>query len=127
METSKASPPGGTDLGQIWITAVQNYEQKTRKKLGVDDAENTEQVKAGLGTVLDKFKRHRQDPAKKDALTTKLKDCASKSISTIHKILQGIEILGDAASAFPPAMPAGLIFSALDHVLDTFQRVTADY
>jgi fungal STAND N-terminal Goodbye domain len=136
MDMSDARP-GGTELGQIWITAVRNYEQKTGKKLfadaengkrlGVDDAENTDQIKAGLGNVLDKFKRHRQDPAKKDALSTKLKDCAGKSISTIQKILQGIEVLGDAASAFPPAMPASLIFSALDHVLDTFQRVTADY
>lgn len=126
-KSSIRAPAGGTDLGQIWITAVRNYEQKTGKKLGVENAENAEEVKAGLDKVLDKFKRHRQDPAKKDAFATKLKNCCGQSISTIHKILQGIEVLGDAASAFPPAMPAGLIFSALDHVLDTFQRVTADY
>jgi hypothetical protein len=121
------TPPGGSDLGQIWMTAVQNYEKKTGKKLGVQGAVNSEEVKAGLDKVLDKFKRHRQDPAKKDAITTKLKNCCGKSVTTIHKILQVVEVLGNAASAFPPAMPAGLIFSALDHVLDTFSRVTADY
>jgi hypothetical protein len=127
MDKDITAPPRGTDLGQIWITAVHNYEQKTGKKLGLQGAENTEQVKAGLDTERHKFTIHRQDPAKKAAFTTKLKNCCGKSISTIQKIIQGVEVLGNVAAAFPPAMPASLIFSALDHVLDTFQRVTADY
>ncbi|KAL2866935.1 prion-inhibition and propagation-domain-containing protein [Aspergillus lucknowensis] len=112
-----------SDLAQLWRSAVQEYEQRTKKSLHLAQFRTMEQVMKGTEGLSNNFKEFRHDKSKTDNVRTAFKN----NMGLIEKVVNTIQVVGGAASAFPPAMPASLIFTAFGQVMESFATVSADY
>ncbi|KUL81942.1 hypothetical protein ZTR_10354 [Talaromyces verruculosus] len=77
----------------------------------------------GAEGLSNEFKDVRHDRSKTDNVRTAFKN----NLWLIQKIVNTVQVVGNAASAFPPAMPASLIFKAFGQVMQSFATVSADY
>ncbi|CRL18879.1 Ribosomal protein S16, conserved site [Penicillium camemberti] len=112
-----------SDLAQLWQRAVEDYEKRTKKSLHLGKFSNIDQIMKGTEGLSNDFKDFRHDRSKTDNVRTALKN----NLFLIEKVVKTVEVVGSAASAFPPAMPASLIFTAFGQVMQAFASVSADY
>ncbi|KAJ5668369.1 uncharacterized protein N7477_006939 [Penicillium maclennaniae] len=112
-----------SDIAQLWQRAVEDYEKQTKKSLHLAQFSNIDQIMKGTEGLSNEFKDFRHDRSKTDNVRTALKN----NLWLIQKVVNTVEVVGNAASAFPPAMPASLIFTAFGQVMQSFASVSADY
>ncbi|KAB8070015.1 prion-inhibition and propagation-domain-containing protein [Aspergillus leporis] len=112
-----------SDIAQLWQRAVEDYEKRTKKSLHLAQFSNIDQIMKGTEGLSNEFKDFRHDRSKTDNVRTALKN----NLWLIQKVVNTVEVVGSAASAFPPAMPASLIFTAFGQVMQSFATVSADY
>ncbi|QKX60583.1 uncharacterized protein TRUGW13939_07728 [Talaromyces rugulosus] len=115
--------PAASDLAQLWQAAVQDYEKTTGKSLRLGQFRSMEEVIGGTEDLSNKFKGFRDDKSK----VAKVRTAFKNNMWLIQTIVNTIQTVGNTASAFPPAMPASLIFSAFGQVMQSFADVSADY
>ncbi|KAL2811466.1 prion-inhibition and propagation-domain-containing protein [Aspergillus granulosus] len=120
-----SQPPtnGGSGIAQLWQAAIQDYEKATGKMLQLGQFQDMEGVMAGTESLSKNFAEFRSDQSKVARVRTALKN----NLWLIQRIVNTVQTVGNAASAFPPAMPASLIFSAFGQVMQSFSDVSADY
>ncbi|CAI6095944.1 unnamed protein product [Clonostachys chloroleuca] len=127
-----------SDIARLWQEAVADYEKTTKKSLHLAGRfSNIDQIMKGTEGLSNEFKEFRHDRSKTDNVRTAFKN----NLWLIQKVVNTVEVVGDAASrsvfadadadadyqAFPPAMPASVIFTAFGHVMQSFASVSADY
>ncbi|PGH06953.1 hypothetical protein AJ80_08085 [Polytolypa hystricis UAMH7299] len=112
-----------SDIAQLWRRAVEEYEKRTKKSLHLAQFSNIDQIMKGTEGLSNEFKDFRHDRSKTDNVRTALKN----NLWLIQKVVNTLEVVGNAASAFPPAMPTSLIFTAFGQVMQSFASVSADY
>ncbi|CAI7644463.1 unnamed protein product [Penicillium viridicatum] len=112
-----------SDIAQLWQRAVEDYEKTTKKSLQLTQFSNIDQIMKGTEGLSNEFKDFRHDRSKTDNVRTAFKN----NLWLIQKVVKTVEVVGNAASAFPPAMPASLIFTAFGQVMQSFASVSADY
>ncbi|OQD71814.1 hypothetical protein PENPOL_c001G01933 [Penicillium polonicum] len=112
-----------SDIAQLWQRAVEDYEKTTKKSLQLAQFSNIDQIMKGTEGLSNEFKDFRHDRSKTDNVRTAFKN----NLWLIQKVVKTVEVVGNAASAFPPAMPASLIFTAFGQVMQSFASVSADY
>ncbi|CAG8950026.1 hypothetical protein HYFRA_00004360 [Hymenoscyphus fraxineus] len=96
-------------LGKLWSEAIATYERKTNQSLRLGQMKNLDEVIKGTEKETKRFGGFRHDKG------------------WIQKVVKIAEVAGKAAGAFPPAMPAGLIFCAFGQVMNSFNDMSADY
>lgn len=116
-----------SDLSALWEAAVAEYDAKRLKEkqqpLRSAPFRSMEQVMKGTENSMANFKDFRNDGSK----VAKVRTVFKNNLWLIQKAVNTIQIVGSAASAFPPAMPASLIFAAFGQVMQSFGQVSADY
>ncbi|KAF2014213.1 hypothetical protein BU24DRAFT_492906 [Aaosphaeria arxii CBS 175.79] len=112
-----------TDLGALWTKAILDYKNKTGTDLTHMKAMSMSQVQQNAEGSMQKFKSFRHGGGKMD----KVRTAFGNHLDAMQKCMAGIEAVGAAAGAFPPAMPVGLIFMAAGRLLAAFAGVKADY
>lgn len=113
-----------SDIARLWQEAVADYEKTTKKSLHLAGRfSNIDQIMKGTEGLSNEFKDFRHDRSKTDNVRTAFKN----NLWLIQKVVNTVEVVGNAASAFPPAMPASVIFTAFGHVMQSFASVSADY
>ncbi|KIM98745.1 hypothetical protein OIDMADRAFT_57090 [Oidiodendron maius Zn] len=112
-----------SDLAQLWQAAVEDYEKTTKKSLRLEQFRSMDAIMNGTEGLSNKFKDFRDDKSKVAKVRTALKN----NMWLIQKIVNAVQVVGGVASAFPPAMPASLIFTAFAQVTQSFADVSADY
>ncbi|KAL6230706.1 hypothetical protein BDW75DRAFT_221944 [Aspergillus navahoensis] len=112
-----------SDLAQLWQRAVEDYEKKTKKSLRLAPSTNIDHIMDGTEGLSNQFQDFRHDQSKTDNVRTAFKN----NLWLIQKVVDTVQVVGNAASAFPPAMPASLIFTAFGQVMQSFATVSADY
>ncbi|KAL6229198.1 hypothetical protein BDW75DRAFT_250013 [Aspergillus navahoensis] len=112
-----------SDLAQLWQSAVKDYEKRTKKRVRLAQFSNVNQIMKDTEGLSNKFEDFRHDRSKTDNVRAAFKN----NLWLIQKVLDTVQVVGTAASAFPPAMPASLIFTAFGQVMQTFATVSADY
>ncbi|KAL3455859.1 prion-inhibition and propagation-domain-containing protein [Aspergillus heterothallicus] len=112
-----------SDIAQLWQKAVEDYEKRTKKSLHLAQFSSIDQIMKGTESLSNDFKEFRHDKSKTDNVRTALKN----NLWLMQKVVNTVEAVGTAASAFPPAMPASLIFTAFGQVMESFATVSADY
>ncbi|KAA8642623.1 hypothetical protein EYZ11_009034 [Aspergillus tanneri] len=112
-----------SDLAQLWQSAVDDYEMRTKKSLRLAQLGNIDQIMKSTEGLSSEFKEFRHDRSKVDKVRTAFKN----NLWLIQKVVNTVQVVGGAASAFPPAMPASLIFTAFGQVMQSFATVSADY
>ncbi|KAJ5675625.1 hypothetical protein N7462_008522 [Penicillium macrosclerotiorum] len=126
MTIQQQSNPSGqpdSDLAELWQTAVKSYEETTGKSLRLGSSNTMDDVMQATEGLSTKFKDFRDDKSKVSKVRTAFKN----NMWLIKDIVGAVQQVGNAASAFPPAMPASLIFSVFGHVMQSFSDVSADY
>ncbi|KAJ5300978.1 uncharacterized protein N7443_005980 [Penicillium atrosanguineum] len=112
-----------SDLAQLWHAAVEEYEEATGQSLRMGSFKNMDDVMKGTEGIYMKFKDFRDDTSK----VAKVQSALKNNMWLIQNIIHILQNLGNAASAFPPAMPASLIFTAFGQVMQSFADASADY
>lgn len=112
-----------TDLGALWTNAVKDYMKKTGNNLDHLQARSISDVINVTEGSLKAFGGFRHDDGKVD----NVRSAFSRQLEDIQKVVSGLEMIGTAAGAFPPAMPVGIVFAACGHLLSPFASVKADY
>ncbi|KAL6811852.1 WD40-repeat-containing domain protein [Trichoderma camerunense] len=111
-------------LAALWESAVVEYTKNTGKNLCMDRSRTMADVMRDTRQKLEAFEAYRHSNTKTD----KVRSAFSRNLETIHKVLIGVNMVGNGAGLiFPPAMPASLLFSAFGYVLQSFSDVSADY
>ncbi|KAF1951108.1 hypothetical protein CC80DRAFT_553779 [Byssothecium circinans] len=125
MPSTKIAPAqkGTTDLGALWKKAVEDYMKKTGKDMSHMRAQSVDQVMKKTEKSMEAFGGFRHKGDKID----KVRSAFGRQLGNIQKCVDGLQVVGTALGAFPPAMPVGLVFAACGHLLDAFARVTDDY
>ena len=109
MERTVTSNDAITDIGMLWEQAVRDYNKNEKTPLQFDKAGGNMQAAMKKIEAAEKsFKNHRHNKSRGDKVRTTL----GNSLGCIQKCIDGMQMIGSAASAFPPAMPVELIFSA---------------
>ncbi|KAL5335584.1 prion-inhibition and propagation-domain-containing protein [Aspergillus crustosus] len=112
-----------SDIALLWQRAVEDYEKRTKKSLHLAQASRIDQIMKGTEGLSNEFKDFRHDRSKTENVRTAFKN----NMWLIQKVVDTVQVVGNAASAFPPAMPASLIFTAFGQVMQSFASVSADY
>jgi fungal STAND N-terminal Goodbye domain len=120
-----------SDLAQLWQSAVEDYEKKTKKSLRLAKFGSIDEVMKGTEGLSNNFKEFRHDQSKVDTVRTAFRN----NLGLIQKVVDTVQVVGNVASvrledkastdgsitdrlqAFPPAMPASLIFTAFGQVM----------
>ncbi|GKZ25081.1 hypothetical protein AbraIFM66951_005288 [Aspergillus brasiliensis] len=114
---------GGSSIAHLWQDAIAEYEKATGKSLRLGQFQTMDDVMAGTEGMSNNFSDFRSDKSKVGKMRTAFKN----NMWLIQGIVNTIQTVGNAASIFPPAMPASLIFSAFGQVMESFSTVSADY
>lgn len=120
-----------SDIAQLWQTAVEDYEKRTKKSLRLGHFGNIDEIMKGTEGLSNDFKEFRHDQTKVDKVRTAFRS----NLWLIQKVVDTVQVAGNVASvrledkertygsitdrlqAFPPAMPAHLIFTAFGQVM----------
>jgi hypothetical protein len=109
-----------SDLASLWAKAVQEYERKTKAKVSELASQRTDQIARKLSDVMDTAEEDSKkfmDWRHKKSKTSQARSLIGQHLDGISKCLSGIEMIGNAAAVFPPAMPATIVFAACSRVL----------
>ncbi|KAF2265868.1 hypothetical protein CC78DRAFT_567200 [Lojkania enalia] len=112
-----------TDLAALWSRAIRDYEKRTGVNTRHMEAHSIMDVKDGAESSLQRF----QDSRHKGDGVDKIRTAFGNQLDGIQKCWRGIEMVANAAGAFPPAMPVGVLFAACGRVLGAFAAVKADF
>ncbi|PYI26439.1 hypothetical protein BP00DRAFT_430361 [Aspergillus indologenus CBS 114.80] len=123
IEPASNASAEASDLAQLWQGAVEDYEKRTGKNLRLGQFRSMNEVMTGTEGLATRFKDFRDDKSKMAKVRTALKN----NMWIIQKVVNTIQTVGTAVSAFPPAMPASLIFTAFGQVMQSFADTSADY
>lgn len=102
-----------TDLGSLWKRAIDDYFEKTGKNLSHMKAQNIGAVMDMTKDSMQTFQGKRHNGEKVD----KVRSAFGRHLGGMQMCMRGIQAVGNAAGAFPPAMPVGIIFAACGHLL----------
>lgn len=83
-----------SDLAQLWQSAVEDYEKRTKKSLRLAQLSNIDQIMKGTEGLSDEFKDFRHDRSKTDNMRTAFKN----NLWLIQKIVNTVQVVGNAAS-----------------------------
>jgi len=83
-----------SDLAQLWQTAVEEYEKRTKKKLGLGQFGTIEEVIKGTESLSNNFKDFRHDKSKTD----KVRSAFKNNLWLIQKVVNTVQMVGNAAS-----------------------------
>ncbi|KAJ5986997.1 hypothetical protein N7451_011362, partial [Penicillium sp. IBT 35674x] len=111
------------DLAQLWQAAVEEYEEATGRSLQMGRLSSMDAIMKGTEGIFMRFKNFRDDTSK----MAKVRSAFKNNMCLIQNIIRIVQNFGNAASGFPPAMPATLIFTAFGQVMQSFADVSADY
>jgi hypothetical protein len=112
-----------TDLGALWTQAVEAYQKKTGLDLKLDNVRTMQDVMNATEGQMKKFGGFRNSETK----VGKVRHAFGSQIGNMQKVMNGIQMVGQAASAFPPAMPVGIVFAACGHLLNVSVRDDSGY
>ncbi|KAJ5553085.1 hypothetical protein N7494_002463 [Penicillium frequentans] len=112
-----------SDIAQLWQAAVEEYEEATGRSLQMGRLDSMDAVMKGTEGIFMRFKNFRDDTSK----VAKVRSALKNNMFLIQNIIDIGQNFGNAASGFPPAMPASLIFTAFGQVMQSFADVSADY
>ncbi|ORY05487.1 hypothetical protein BCR34DRAFT_604521 [Clohesyomyces aquaticus] len=118
-----APPSEESDLASLWARAVTDYEKKTGSKLSHMKVASLSQVMDGAQNSLERFQDKRHDGGKVD----RVRNAFGNHLDGMQKFMAGVEAIGAAAGAFPPAMPVGIVFMAAGRLLSAFAGAKADF
>ncbi|KAL6890079.1 hypothetical protein GGI43DRAFT_416335 [Trichoderma evansii] len=83
-----------SDLTQLWQSAVEDYEKRTKKSLRLAQFSNIDQIMKGTEGLSNEFKDFRHDRSKTDNVRTAFKN----NLWLIQKIVNTVQVVGNAAS-----------------------------
>ncbi|PVI00627.1 hypothetical protein DM02DRAFT_671848 [Periconia macrospinosa] len=112
-----------TDLGVLWTKAVDDYMQKTGNNVAPMRSQSLNDVMEATSKEMKAFGGRRHDGGKVD----KVRSAFQRHLAGMQKCMNGLEMVGAAAGAFPPAMPVGIVFSACGRLLSAFAAASAQY
>ncbi|PLB51560.1 hypothetical protein P170DRAFT_471495 [Aspergillus steynii IBT 23096] len=112
-----------SDLAQLWQQAVEDYEKRTKRSLRLAKSHDINDIMQSTEGLSLEFKEFRHDRSKVEKVRTAFKN----NMWLIEKVVNTVNVVGSSTSAFPPAMPACLIFTAFGQVMESFATVSADY
>lgn len=114
MALQHASPRSdSTDLGVLWTRAVSDYVQKTGSNVEHLRSQSLSDVMEVTSKEMKSFGGRRHDGGKVD----RVRSAFQRHLGGMQKCMDGLEMVGAAAGAFPPAMPVGIVFSACGRLL----------
>ncbi|KAF1958308.1 hypothetical protein CC80DRAFT_559231 [Byssothecium circinans] len=119
-------PEEATDLASLWSRAVKEYESTTNADLSKMKAQSTEHVVRNVTEMMDEVEK-RSDKFlsfrhKKDKVS-KAREAIGKHLDSMQTCVDGISMIGAAASVFPPALPVNLVFAACGRVISAFMDI----
>ncbi|CAN9079880.1 unnamed protein product [Alternaria alternata] len=123
MATKVSQRSAQTDLGRLWAEAIRDYNARTKEDLSALGARSITEVMRQIDTDMKKFKGFRDDGSKMSSFRSAMGD----HLGDFQKCIDGFAAVGAAVSAFPPAMPVGLVFTAASRLISAFAGVRAEY
>ncbi|CAN9275607.1 unnamed protein product [Alternaria alternata] len=123
MATKVSQQSAQTDLGRLWAEAIRDYNARTKEDLSALGARSVAEVMRQTDTDMKKFKGFRDDGSKMSSFRSAMGD----HLGDFQKCIDGFAAVGAAVSAFPPAMPVGLVFTAASRLISAFAGVRAEY
>ncbi|KAI4644660.1 uncharacterized protein J4E78_009479 [Alternaria triticimaculans] len=123
MATRIVQPSTSTDLGRLWRGAIRDYKERTGEDLSTMAVGNVTDVMRQTTVVMNEFKGFRDDGTKKANFRSAMGD----HLGNLQTCIDGFAAVGACVSAFPPAMPVGLVFTAASRIISAFAGVRADY
>lgn len=113
MATKIVQPSTSTDLGRLWRGAVRDYKERTGEDLSTMGVRNVADVMRQTNAAMDEFRGFRDDGSKKASFRSAMGD----HLGDLQLCIDGFAAVGAAVSAFPPAMPVGLVFTAASRLI----------
>ena len=113
MATKIAQQSAQTDLGRLWAEAIRDYNARTKEDLSALGARSITEVMRQTDTDMKKSKGFRDDGSKMSSFRSAMGD----HLGDFQKCIDGFAAVGAAVSAFPPAMPVGLVFMAASRLI----------
>ena len=102
-----------TDLGTLWTRAVNDYVCKTGANLSRMQTQNIGDIMNDATNQEEGFTLFRRKGDK----SSKAREILGKHLGGMQKCMDGIQMVGNAAAVFPPAMPITIVFAACSRVL----------
>ena len=113
MATKVSQQSAQTDLGRLWAEAIRDYNVRTKEDLSALGARSVAEVMRQTDTDMKKFKGFRDDGSKMSSFRSAM----GNHLGDFQKCIDGFAAVGAAVSAFPPAMPVGLVFTAASRLI----------
>lgn len=118
MSSKELTSDSPSDLATLWTNAVKDYNAKTGLDLRLETVTTMEDVMKVTNGEMNKFGGFRRDDESKAKIAAAaVRSAFSRHIGDMQKVMACIQQVGEAAAAFPPAMPVGIVFAACGHVL----------
>ena len=92
--TNSADREAVSDLAQLWETAVEEYEKRTKKSLRLTQFRSVEDIMKGTEGLSNEFKEFRHDQSKSDKVRTAFKN----NMWIVQKVVNTVQVVGNAAS-----------------------------
>jgi hypothetical protein len=86
-----------SNLTQLWQSAVEDYEKRSKKSLQPTQFNNIDQIMKGIEGLSNEFKEFRHDRTKTDNVRTAFKN----NLWLIQRVVNTVQVVGDAASVCP--------------------------
>jgi hypothetical protein len=83
-----------SDVAQLWQSAVEDYEKRTKKRLRLAQFSNVDQIMTGTEGLSNEFENFRHDQSKIDNVRTAFKN----NLWQIQKVVNTVQVIGTAAS-----------------------------
>jgi hypothetical protein len=83
-----------SNLTQLWQSAVEDYEKRSKKSLQPTQFHNIDQIMKGMEGLSNEFKEFRHDRTKTDNVRTAFKN----NLWLIQRVVNTVQVVGDAAS-----------------------------
>jgi hypothetical protein len=109
MARKIAQQSTSTDLGRLWADAIKDYNACTGDNLSAMGARNLDEVLQQTDAARFSFDGFRHDDCSK---VSRFRSAMGDHLGDFQTCFDAVAAVGAAASAFPPAMPVGLIFTA---------------
>jgi hypothetical protein len=118
MATKTAQQSTTTDLGRLWAQAIEDYNVTTGEKLSAMGARNVAEVMQRTDADMKNFSGFRHDGGRK----SRFRSAMAKHLGDLQTCMDTCAAVGAAVSAFPPAMPVGLVFTAVSGLISVSHK-----
>lgn len=102
-----------TDLAVLWERTVNEYIKRTGEDISRLQGKSMSEIKMKAENDNESFVHFRHYGDKTD----KVRTAFGNHLDNMQRCVDGIAVLGNAASAFPPALPVTIVFSACSFLL----------